>query len=72
LYLTIPEIQEIVDNMETDAKALKHELYTMCWYMRGSLSFEEAYQLDWESREIIGKIIEKNLETTKETKMPFF
>jgi hypothetical protein len=40
--------------------------------MRGAMSFEEAYNLSIEDREIIQKIIEENLEVTKETKLPFF
>lgn len=40
--------------------------------MRGSLTFEEAYQLDFESREIINSIIQENLDTTKESGLPFF
>jgi hypothetical protein len=40
--------------------------------MRGSLTIDQAYQLDYESREIIQKIIEENLETTKKTGLPFF
>ena len=40
--------------------------------MRGSISLEEAYQLDWQSREIIYSIIEENLETTKKSGLPFF
>ena len=44
----------------------------MCWYMRGSLSFTEAFLLTVEDRGIIAKIIEENLETSKTTQMPFF
>lgn len=40
--------------------------------MRGGVTLDEAYQLDPESRKIISEIIESNLETTKETKLPFF
>ena len=40
--------------------------------MRGSITMEEAFQMDWENREIIYKIIEENLETTKESGLPFF
>jgi hypothetical protein len=40
--------------------------------MRGSLTVEQAFQLDYESREIIQKLIEENLETTKSTGLPFF
>jgi hypothetical protein len=72
LPLTIEEIDRVTEEMVEDAKALKLELYKMCWYMRGSLSFTEAYQLDYENREIIAKVIDKNLETTKESGLPFF
>jgi len=40
--------------------------------MRGSLTVEQAYQLDQESREIIQALIQENLETTKKTGLPFF
>jgi hypothetical protein len=40
--------------------------------MRGSLTVDEAYQLDFESREIINSLIEENLETTNKTGLPFF
>jgi hypothetical protein len=40
--------------------------------MRGSLTIDQAYRLDYESREIIQKIVEENLETTKKTGLPFF
>ena len=40
--------------------------------MRGSISLEEAYQLNNEDRSILFKIIEENLETTKKTGLPFF
>jgi len=43
----------------------------MCWYMRG-LSYDEAMNLSWDEREIIGEIIKENLETTKKTGLPFF
>jgi hypothetical protein len=40
--------------------------------MRGSVSVTEAFEMGQEDREIISKIIESNLETTKESKLPFF
>lgn len=40
--------------------------------MRGSVTTNEAFALGFEEREIIAKIIEENLETTKESKLPFF
>ena len=65
-------MHELATELEQESKALKHELFKMCWFMRGSITLEQAYQLDYDDRVIIGKIIESNLETTKETKLPFF
>lgn len=66
------EIEELVKGFEGDCKNIKKSLYSLCWYMRGSLTVEQAYQLDFESREIIQSIIEDNLETTKKSGLPFF
>lgn len=70
--MTLPEIDQVVKEMEEESKALIKDLYKMAWYMRGALSIEEAFQLDFNDRMIISDIIKENLETTKETKLPFF
>jgi hypothetical protein len=72
LSLSLEEIQELSDKMEKQTKALKNQLYKLCWYMRGSLSFSEAFDLSLEDMEIISEIIKDNLDTTKKTQMPFF
>lgn len=72
MYLNTEEIEKLVKNFEKDTKAVKSELYRLCWYMRGGLSLSEAFLLTYEDKEIIAKIIEDNLNTTKETQMPFF
>jgi hypothetical protein len=72
LTLTVAEIQEVVQEMEEESKALRKELYKMSWYMRGALSIEEAFMLTMDDRLIIADIIKDNLETTKETRLPFF
>jgi hypothetical protein len=40
--------------------------------MRGGLSYDDAMALSHQEREIIGGIIKKNMETTKESGLPFF
>jgi hypothetical protein len=72
LTLTLDEIQEVVTELEKESKALKEEIFKLAWYMRGSLSFTEAYTLDFQDREIIHKIVLDNLQTAKETGLPFF
>ena len=72
--MTLPneEIIELLASLDNESKALKHELLKICWFMRGGISYDDAMMLSMEDREIINKIIKDNLETTKESGMPFF
>ncbi len=58
--------------MGKEVRAAKEELIKMCWFMRGGVTLVEMYNTDYEDREVIAKIIEQNLETTKKTGMAFF
>jgi hypothetical protein len=70
--MTMDEIHVEVKKLDNESKALKKELYKLAWFMRGSLGFEEAHNLDVADREILGEIIKENLETTKASQLPFF
>ena len=70
--MTIEEINQIVTQYEEESKALKKELFRLCWFMRGGLTVEQAYMLEPEDRVIISEIIKVNLEVTKVSKLPFF
>jgi hypothetical protein len=72
LSLSLEDIDQITKEMEDETKAIKDELFRFCWYMRGGVTITEAYNLSTEDREIIANIIEKNLEITKKTSLPFF
>ena len=58
--------------MDKEVRALKKDLLSLCWYMRGGLQYADALELCYEERTLIGEIIKENLETTKKSKMPFF
>ena len=58
--------------MESQSKELTHELFKICWYMRGGVTYEEASAMSPQEREIIGNLVKENLETTKKTGQPFF
>ena len=44
----------------------------MCWFMRGSISYDDAMMLSYEDRQIVSRIIKDNLETTEKSGLPFF
>lgn len=66
------EIVELLEGYDKDSKAIKQDLLTTCWYMRGSISYDDAMLLSVEDRKIINTLIKNNLETTKESGLPFF
>ena len=65
-------IVKMLSTFERESKALREEVLRLCWWMRGGLTYDEAYMLSPQEREIIGKIIESNMEATKKSGMPFF
>lgn len=72
LGLSDEEIVEELDRFEKDSKAYRDEALRICWYMRGSISYDDAMLLTVTDREIIGKIIKDNMETTQKSGLPFF
>ena len=58
--------------MDDDIKALKSEIFKLSWFMRGGMTLEEAFQLSYDDRSIINEMVKDNLDTTKETGLPFF
>jgi len=58
--------------MDDRVKSLKRDLLSICWYMRGGITYDEAILLSMDDRKIINDIIDGNLETTKKTGMAFF
>ena len=59
-------------DLENECKNLKNELFKICWYMRGGVTYQESLALSFDERQIIGALIKENLETTKKTGQPFF
>ena len=72
LYLDTEGIERIVKEYDGTTRALKEELLRICWFMRGGIDYNHSHMLTIEERNLIGKIVEKNLETTKESGLPFF
>ena len=70
--MDLEEILKEVDNLDKESKDLKLDLMKLCWYMRGSITLDDAYALCIEDRQIVSEIIKENLETTKKSGLPFF
>jgi hypothetical protein len=58
--------------METECKEIKKQALSFSWYMRGGASYEDVLNMSHEERFQIKELIEANMETTKNTKLPFF
>jgi len=62
----------LVERQDAEIKEIKTDILKMCWHMRGGVTYEEAMNLGYFEREIIGEIIKGNIETTKESGLPYF
>jgi hypothetical protein len=72
LALSTDEIERLVESYEKQANGIKEDALKLSWYMRGAVSYEHALMMSSSEREMIGKIIKDNLETTKKSGLPFF
>lgn len=66
------EIVSYLKSLDKETRAIREEALKFCWYMRGGLNYSDAMMLSHQDREIISKIVEDNLETTKKSGLPFF
>ena len=61
-----------LESYDNDIKALKREILRMCWFMRGGITYDQLMASSNIERGIISEIIKSNLETAKESGMPFW
>jgi len=70
--MTNEQISEYIDDLDKESDAISTEALRMCWYMRGGITYDDAMQLSNSEKQLISKIIDENLETTKKTGLNFF
>ncbi len=58
--------------MEKEANELKRQGLKMSWYMRGGATYDDVMNMSHSERTMISELIKDNLETTKNSKLPFF
>jgi hypothetical protein len=67
LTLTNEEVIKLLNDYDRDSKALKKYIYKLVWYMRGGINLDQAFEISYQDREIVNKIIEDNIETSNKT-----
>jgi hypothetical protein len=62
----------MVDQMDQEADSIRKQSIKMAWYMRGGATYEDVLQMSHQERKMVSELIKDNLETTKNSKLPFF
>ena len=58
--------------MDQEADSIRKQSLKMAWYMRGGATYEDVMQMSHQERKLVSELIKDNLETTKNSKLPFF
>lgn len=58
--------------MWKEAMAIKYNAQRLSWYMRGGVTYVDILNMSQDEIDNLNKIIDDNLETTKQSKLPFF
>ena len=53
MSLPLADILKLVDDMDKESRALKHDMFKLAWYMRGGINIEQIYQMDRSEREVL-------------------
>lgn len=72
LTLKPDKVLKLINDYEKDVEEIKKGALSMAWYMRGGVSYEDVLNMSQSERLAISAIIESNLETTKNSQLPFF
>ena len=70
--MTADEIAKWVEELGKESANIRKEALSLCWYMRGGLSYVDAMQLSHEEKTLINSIVNDNMEITKKSGLPFF
>jgi len=61
----------LAEELENEIKGIKHEVYQLCWYMRGGVdSYVLLHDTDLEDFGVMNKVIMANIENAKASGMP--
>jgi hypothetical protein len=55
------KLGDLIDSLIKDGVALKEQIADICYFMKGGVEWESAWNLSFEDREVIVKRINKRL-----------
>ena len=70
--MSATEIGEELKKLDYESSQIRDAIVRLCWWMRGSITMSEAWQLSDRDREAINKLIHDNIETSKKIKQPIY
>ncbi len=72
MTLDNPETIEYLEQLDKESRAIRNESMKLSWWMRGGATYEDIIMMSRSERDMIGKLIEDNMEATKKSGLPFF
>lgn len=72
LTLTPDGVKKLIDRYEKEVGDIKKSCLEMSWHLRGGATYTDILNMSNQEREIISKIIEQHMETTKTSGLPYF
>lgn len=72
LRLDADGVQKLLERYDNESSEIKKSALSLSWYMRGGASYIDVLNMSIQERKFISEIIDKNMEITKETQLPFF
>jgi len=61
-----------LNELDEAQTTIKKQAMRIAWYMRGGTSYQDVLNFSDAEMKMANELIENNLETTKNTKLPFF
>lgn len=72
LHLDHEGVKKLIDGMEKECEAIKKQALILSWYMRGGASYLDILNMSTYERTQINELVDRNIETTKKSGLPFF
>lgn len=64
------EVVELLAEMEREARAIHKQIAEICFYMRGSIDYYQAWNLSFKEIKVIQERIKEQFEFVKKSQMP--